>query len=181
MKENKAQHRIPAVIIAGWSGSGKTTLVEKLVPALKKKNLKVGTVKHHHGSMEFDRPGKDSFRHMKAGADKTVVSSPDSIGMVMKVEHEPLLDELIQLMAGMNIVIVEGYKKEKCPKIEIFRSEVHEKLRFLDDPDLIAVASNVELDLSVPVFDLDNPQKLADFITEYFTLLSPHSGLRSSI
>ena len=168
MKENKAQHRIPAVIIAGWSGSGKTTLVERLVPSLKKKNLKVGTVKHHHGSMEFDRPGKDSFRHMKAGADKTIVSSPDSIGMVMKVDHEPLLDELIPLMTGMDIVIVEGYKKEKCPKIEIFRSEVHEKLRFLDDPDLIAVASNVELDLSVPVFDLDNPQKLADFITEFF-------------
>ncbi len=170
MRENKVQHPVPAVIIAGWSGSGKTTLVEKLVPALKKKNLKVGTVKHHHGSMEFDRPGKDSFRHMKAGADKTIVSSPDSIGMVMKVDHEPLLDELITLMAGMDIVIVEGYKKEKCPKIEIFRSEAHEKPSFLDDPDLIAVASKVELDLPVPVFDLDNPQKLADFITDYFNL-----------
>ena len=162
--------KIPVVIIAGWSGSGKTTLVEKLLPELRKKNLKVGTVKHHHGGLELDKPGKDSWRHRKAGADKTIIASPDSIGMVMSVEHEPVLDEVIPYMLDMDIVVVEGYKKEKWPKVEILRSKVHEKPGFLDDPDLIAIASDTELDSPVPVFDLDNPEKLADFIIEYFKL-----------
>lgn len=160
----------PAVIIAGWSGSGKTTLVEKLLPALKKKNLKVGTVKHHHADLELDMPGKDSWRHRKAGADKTIIATPESVGMMMTVDHEPLLDELISLMSDMDIVIVEGYKMEKRPKIEIFRLAVHEKPRFLEDPNLIAVVSDTNLVLPVPLFDLNNPEKLADFIAEYFDL-----------
>ncbi len=166
----------PVVLIAGWSGSGKTTLVEKLLPALKQKNFKVGTVKHHHGDLELDKPGKDSWRHRKAGADKTVIASPDSVGMVMTIDHEPILDELISLMSDMDIVVVEGYKMEKRPKIEIFRSAVHEKPRFLEDPNLIAVASDTELDLPVPVFDLDNPEKLADFILQYFNLSPAPAG-----
>ncbi|NLD36442.1 MAG: molybdopterin-guanine dinucleotide biosynthesis protein B [Desulfatiglans sp.] len=160
----------PAVIIAGWSGSGKTTLVEKLLPLLKKRNLKVGTVKHHHAALEIDKEGKDTYRHRRAGADRTIISSPDSIVMMMGSDHDPLLDELLPFMQGMDIVIVEGYKRENRPKIEIFRSAVHEKPRFIHDPDLIAVASDTKLDLSVPVFDLDNPEGLADFICEYFNL-----------
>ena len=175
MQKNKVQIQVPSVIIAGWSGSGKTTLVERLIPALKKNKIKVGTVKHHHGSMELDKPGKDSFRHMKAGADKVIVSSPQSIGMVMTVDHEPLPNELIPLMSDMDIVIIEGYKMEKYPKIEIFRSAVHEKPCFLDDPELIAVASDAELSLHVPVFDLNNPEQLADYICEYFSISNPHN------
>jgi molybdopterin-guanine dinucleotide biosynthesis protein B len=170
MKLTKEQNKTPAIIIAGWSGSGKTTLVEKLLPVFKKKNLKVGTIKHHHAGLELDTPGKDSWRHRKAGADKTVIATPDSVGMMMTVDHEPLLDELLSLMNDMDIVIVEGYKMERRPKIEIFRSAVHEKPRFIEDPDLIAVASDIELDSPVPVFDLDNPEKLADFIGDYFDL-----------
>ena len=160
----------PAVIIAGWSGSGKTTLVEKLLPALKKKSLKVGTIKHHHSDLELDKPGKDSWRHRKAGADKTIIASPDSIGMVMTVDNEPALNELLSLMSDMDIVIVEGFKMEKQPKVEIFRSAVHEKPGFLDDPDLIAVASDTELNVHVPIFDLENADKLAEFIVEYFDI-----------
>ena len=177
MRENRDSHSgienkmPPAVIIAGWSGSGKTTLVEKLLPALKKKGLKVGTVKHHHAGLEIDIKGKDSYRHRKAGADKTVISSPDTIAMVMRSGHDPLVDELLPFMQGMDIVIVEGYMREKRPKIEVFRSTVHASPRFLQDPDLIAVASDVKLDLAVPLFDLDNPEALADFICEYFNLL----------
>lgn len=170
MAVNRQKNQIPAVIIAGWSGSGKTTLVEKLLPALKKKKIKVGTLKHHHGALELDKPGKDSWRHRQAGADKTIIASPDSVGMVMTVDHEPLLDELIPLMSDMDIVVVEGYKKEKLPKIEIFRSAVHETPGFLDDPDLIAIAADTDLNSPVPVFDLDNTEKLADFIAEYFNL-----------
>ncbi|MBN2418449.1 MAG: molybdopterin-guanine dinucleotide biosynthesis protein B [Deltaproteobacteria bacterium] len=157
-------------MIAGWSGSGKTTLVEKLLPELKKKKLKVGTVKHHHAALEPDTPGKDSYRHRKAGADKTIIAAPNSVTMMMSVDHEPVLNELIPLMNDMDIVVVEGYKMEKQPKIEVFRSLVHEKPRFLDDPDLIAIASDTELDSPVPVFDINNPEKLADFIAGYFCL-----------
>ncbi len=160
----------PAVIIAGWSGSGKTTLVEKLLPLLKKRNLKVGTVKHHHAALEIDKEGKDTYRHRRAGADSTIISSPDNVAMMMRSDHDPLLDELLPFMQGMDIVIVEGYKREKRPKIEIFRSAVHETPRFLHDPDLIAIASDTKLDLKVPVFDLDSPEGLADFICEYFNL-----------
>ena len=162
--------KTPAVIIAGWSGSGKTTLVEKLLPVLKKKNLKVGTIKHHHGALDLDKPGKDSWRHRKAGAEKTVIASPGCVGMTMTVDHEPVLDELMPYMTDMDLVIVEGYKKEKRPKVEIFRSAVHENPGFLDDPDLIAVASDTELVSHVPVFDLNNPEKLAVFIADYFKL-----------
>lgn len=160
----------PAVIIAGWSGSGKTTLVEKLLPLLKKKDLKVGTVKHHHAALEIDKEGKDTYRHRKAGADRTILSSPDNIAMIMGSDHDPHLDELLPFMHGLDIVIVEGYKKEKRPKIEIFRSSVHETPRFINDPDLIAIASDTKLDLKVPVFDLDNPDGLAEFICDYFNL-----------
>lgn len=174
VKRKKTQTH--SVIIAGWSGSGKTTLVEKLLPALKKKKLKVGTLKHHHGALELDKPGKDSWRHRQAGADKTIIAAPGCVGIVLTVDHEPLLDELISLMSDMDIVIVEGYKKDKKPKIEIFRAAVHENPGFLDDPDLIAIASDTDLISPVPVFDLDNPEKLADFIAEYFNLSPVPSG-----
>ncbi len=167
---NKKQDEPPVIIIAGWSGSGKTTLVEKLLPVLKKKNLKVGTLKHHHAGFKIDKEGKDSFRHQKAGADKTIISSPDCVAMIMKSDHDPMLDELIPFMNGMDIIIVEGYKTEKRPKIEIFRSSVHEKPQFLNDPNLIAVASDLKLDIHIPVFDLNNPEKLADFFCDYFKL-----------
>ena len=170
MKIIKDQNQTPAVIIAGWSGSGKTTFIEKLIPALKKRHLKVGTVKHHHAGLELDKPGKDTWRHRKAGADKTVITSPDNVGMMMTVDHEPLLEEVLPLMSDMDIVIIEGYKMEKQPKIEIFRSTVHEKPQFLDDPDLIAIVSDTEPDSPVPVFDLDNPDNLAEFIIRYFNL-----------
>lgn len=170
MQTNIKNELPPVVLVAGWSGSGKTTFVEKLLPILKKKNLKLGTVKHHHAALEIDKEGKDSYRHRKAGADRTIISSSNAVAMIMGSDHDPLLDELIPLMKGMDIVIVEGYKREKRPKIEIFRSLVHEKPRFLHDPDLIAVASDTELDLKIPVFDLDNPEGVADFICEYFNL-----------
>jgi len=144
--------------------------VEKLIPVLKKKGLNIGTVKHHHSNLELDKPGKDSWRHRQAGASKTIISSPDGVGLVMEVDHDPDIDELLPYMIGMDIIIVEGYKKEKRPKIEIFRSAVHEKPRFIDDPDLIAVASDVEMDLHVPVFNLEDPDTLAAFIVEYFNL-----------
>ena len=144
--------------------------MEKLIPELKKKGLDTGTIKHHHSSLEFDKPGKDSWRHRKAGAVKTIISSPGSVSMVMDVDHDPDIDELLFCMTGVDIIIVEGYKDINKPKVELFRSSIHKKPRFLDDPNLIALASDVEMDLHVPVFSLEEHQKLAEFIVNYFKI-----------
>ena len=167
---NKKGGDIPLIIIAGWSGSGKTTFLEKLIPELRKRDLRVGAIKHHHGEFELDQPGKDSWRHKEAGAEITLISSPEKIGMVMDVDHDPGIDELLPHMNGIDIIVVEGYKKEKRPKIEIFRSASHEKPCFLDDPNLIAIVSDIDLDLNIPEFRLDDVEGLVNFLIKYFKL-----------
>jgi len=145
----------PIVIIAGRSGSGKTTLIERLIPELKKRGLRVGSIKHHkEGDFDIDHPGKDSWRHKKAGAEKTVISSPTRIGLVMDTDHDYRPDELICFFHEMDIVLVEGHKEETLPKVEIFRPEVHDSPLFLKDPGLIAVMTNSTLETEVPVLGL---------------------------
>jgi molybdopterin-guanine dinucleotide biosynthesis protein B len=160
----------PLVIIAGRSGSGKTSLLERLIPEFKKRGLRVGTIKHHHGDFDIDHPGKDSWRHKKAGAEKTVVSSPTRIGLVMDVDHDYKPDELIPFLNEMDIILVEGYKEEDLPKVEIFRPEIHDTPLFLKDPGLIAVMTNSRLATGVPVLGLDDVTGLADLLVRYFEL-----------
>jgi molybdopterin-guanine dinucleotide biosynthesis protein B len=163
----------PIVIIAGRSGSGKTTLLERLIPELKKKGLRVGSIKHHkEGDFDIDHPGKDSWRHKKAGAEKTVISSPTRIGLVMDADHDHRPDELIHFFHEMDIVLVEGHKEEALPKVEIFRPELHGSPLFLKDPGLIAVMTNSTLKTGVPVLSLDDITGLADLLVRHFELLS---------
>jgi molybdopterin-guanine dinucleotide biosynthesis protein B len=161
----------PIVIIAGRSRSGKTTLIEGLIPELKKRGLRVGSIKHHkEGDFDIDHPGKDSWRHKKAGAEKTVISSPTRIGLVMDTEHDYRPDELIGFFHEMDIVLMEGHKEEALPKVEIFRQELHDSPLFLKDPDLIAVMTNSILDTKVPVLRLDDITGLADLLVRHFKL-----------
>jgi molybdopterin-guanine dinucleotide biosynthesis protein B len=161
----------PIVIIAGRSGSGKTTLIERLIPELKKGGLRVGSIKHHkEGDFDIDHPGKDSWRHKKAGAEKTVISSPTRIGLVMDVDHDYRPDELIDFFHEMDIVLVEGHKEEAMPKVEIFRPELHDSPLFLKDPGLIAVMTNSPLETKVPVLGLDDVTGLADLLIRHFRL-----------
>ena len=160
----------PLVIIAGRSESGKTTLLERLIPEFKKRGLRVGTIKHHHGDFDIDRPGKDSWRHKKAGAEKTVISSPTRIGLVMDVDHDYRPDELIPFFSEMDIILVEGYKEENLPKVEIFRPEVHDTPLCLEDQSLIAVMADSNLDVGVPIFALDDVIGLADLLVRNFKL-----------
>ncbi len=160
----------PLVIIAGRSGSGKTSLLERLIPEFKKRGLRVGTIKHHHGDFDIDHPGKDSWRHKKAGAEKTVISSPTRIGLVMDVDHDYRPDELIPFLNEMDIILVEGYKEEDLPKVEIFRPELHDSPLFLKDPGLIAVMTNSSLETGVPVLGLDDVTGLADLLVRHFEL-----------
>ena len=156
------------LFVAGKSGSGKTTILEGLIPELKKKGLRVGTVKHHHSNFTMDIPGKDSWRHKMAGAEKTIISSPNRIGIVMDVDHDHSPEELTRFLTDMDIVLVEGYKGENLPKVEIFRQEIHKRPLCIQDKNLIAMITDTKLDLSVPRFGLDDMKELADFIVRYF-------------
>ncbi|MEK6559565.1 MAG: molybdopterin-guanine dinucleotide biosynthesis protein B, partial [Planctomycetota bacterium] len=121
--------KVPVISIAGVSNSGKTTLIVKLVKELKSRGYKVATIKHSHHSFELDTEGKDSWLHTKAGADAVVVTSHNTLGVIRHSPKEISLLEIINTyLQDMDIIIVEGYKSENIPKIEVFRSEISTEL-----------------------------------------------------
>lgn len=162
---------IPIVSIVGTSGSGKTTLIEKLIPELKLRGLRVATVKHDVHGFEMDKPGKDSWRHKQAGAALSIISSPFQIGMVMDVDHDYSPDEISIIVSGADIILTEGYKKKGRNKIEVFRPNGRgvEPL-CKGDKELIAMASDIALDLGVPRFSINDAAGLADFIVTHFNI-----------
>ena len=160
----------PVVSVVGYSGSGKTTLLEKLISELTQRGYAVGTIKHDVHGFEMDKPGKDSWRHKKAGASATIISSPFQIGMVRDVERDHSPEELMALLPDMDIILTEGYKKENLPKLEVFRSEVHKAPLFKGDKSLLALISDDPIDLGVPRFSPGDGQKLADFVIKHFNL-----------
>ena len=160
----------PVVSVVGYSGSGKTTLLEKLISELTQRGYAVGTIKHDVHGFEMDKPGKDTWRHKKAGASATIISSPYQIGMVRDVEHDHQPEELMALLPDMDIILTEGYKKENLPKLEVFRSKVHKAPLFKGDKSLLALISDDPIDLGVPRFSLNDGQKLADFLIRHFNL-----------
>ena len=160
----------PIVCVVGRSGSGKTTLMEKLINELKGMGIKVGTIKHHKGPFEMDSPGKDSWRHKQAGSVTALISSPSGIGMVTDVDHDYTLEELVLYFSGVDIILCEGYKRAKIPKIEVFRQEVHETPFCLNDSYLKALVSDADLDLGVPRFPMSDVKRLAEYLCESFGL-----------
>ena len=157
------------ISIVGRSQSGKTTLIEKLIPALKQRGYKIGTIKHSHHIFDFDKTGKDSWRHKDAGADTVIIASPGKIAMV-KNDYLGSLDGLQRFFDDLDLIITEGYKKEDKPKIEVVRAARHADVLLEHDKHLVAVVSDVELQLNVPVFDLEVVDRLADFIEEKYLL-----------
>lgn len=157
----------PIISIVGKSESGKTTLIEKIIPELKKRGYKIGTIKHAYHGFDIDQKGKDSWRHKKAGADMTLVASPGKIAII-KDENSESLASLEKYFNDMDIVIVEGYKKENKPKIEIFRSTRHKKPLCRNDDNLIAFVTDIDVDLKVPKFGLEDIEKLADLIEKKY-------------
>jgi molybdopterin-guanine dinucleotide biosynthesis protein B len=155
------------ICIVGRSQSGKTTLIEKLIPLLKGRGYRIGTIKHSHHIFDFDKTGKDSWRHKDAGADTVIVTSPGKIAMV-KNDDQGTLDGLQKFFEDLDLVITEGYKKENKPKIEVVRAARHEEVLLKADRHLVAVVSDMDLKLKVPVFGLEDIDKLADFIEETF-------------
>jgi molybdopterin-guanine dinucleotide biosynthesis protein B len=159
----------PIISIVGNSDAGKTTLLEKLIAELAARGYRVGTVKHDVHGFDIDHEGKDSWRHKQAGAHTVVISSPVKVAVVKDAETEETLDSLAsQYFQDVDLILTEGFKKEHKPKIEIFRSQVHETPLFGENEHLVALVSDTSLDLGVPRFDLDDTKALADFVEERF-------------
>jgi molybdopterin-guanine dinucleotide biosynthesis protein B len=151
--------------LAGWSGAGKTTLVAKLIPELNRRGLSVSTVKHAHHAFEIDRPGKDSFEHRRAGASEVLVASARRWALVRELrgEEEPSLAALLRRLSPVDLVIVEGFKAEAHPKIEVFRSGNGKPPLFDRVPNVRAIASDIPLPgAPLPILDLDDVAGIAE-------------------
>ncbi|HEU17807.1 MAG TPA: molybdopterin-guanine dinucleotide biosynthesis protein B [Deltaproteobacteria bacterium] len=158
---------IPLVSIVGKSNSGKTTLVEKLIYELKQRGYKVATIKHNRHGFDIDHEGKDSWRHKTAGARMTVIASPEKVAVIEDVDRDYEIEELVEhYIHDVDIVLVEGFKRNIHPKIEVFRKELKRELMSINDESLLAVASDQPLDIDVPCFDINDSRTIADFIEE---------------
>jgi molybdopterin-guanine dinucleotide biosynthesis protein B len=166
--------------LAGWSGSGKTTLLTRLIPALVARGIAVSTVKHAHHEFDLDQPGKDSWRHREAGAREVLVSS--STRWALMHEHrgvrEPGLAELIRHMTPVDLLLVEGFKREPLPKLEIHRPLLGKPLLCREDPDIVAVASDEPVPgLNLPRFALEDVAAIAGFIIAHCRLETIHGAV----
>ena len=162
----------PVLAIAAWSGTGKTTLLKKLIPALCARGIRPGLIKHTHHNMDVDKPGKDSYELRKAGAAQTMVASRERWALMTETPDEAPLD-LAYLVSRMDhstldLVLVEGFKHEAVPKILLFRSDAgHDLSELTLDEHVIAVASDVAVELEVPVLDLNDEDRIAAFIVAW--------------
>lgn len=152
--------------VTGWKNAGKTGLMERLVTEITGRGLTVSTVKHAHHSFDVDHPGKDSYRHRQAGASEVVLASRNRVAHMVELRgaEEPTLDSLLARLAPVDLVLVEGYKRDRHPKVEAHRAETGNTLIAPGDTTIRAVASDVPLDLDRPVFDLNDTRAIADFI-----------------
>lgn len=152
--------------VVGWKNAGKTGLMERLVANITARGLSVSTIKHAHHAFDVDHPGKDSFRHRQAGAQEVLLASRMRFALMRELrgQDEPTLADLLTKLAPVDLVLVEGYKRDAHPKIEAYRAATGNPLIAPDDPTIRAVASDTALTLDRPVFDLDDTGAIADFI-----------------
>ena len=155
--------------IAGWSGAGKTTLLSRLIPVLVGRGFSVSTIKHAHHHFDVDYPGKDSHTHRVAGAKEVLVSSVNRFALMheLRGEAEPNLAQLLSMLAPVDFVLVEGYKPEQHPKIEVHRVANGKPFLYPNDPTILALASDAAIaDRNVTLLALENAEELADFVQE---------------
>ncbi|WP_374257425.1 molybdopterin-guanine dinucleotide biosynthesis protein MobB [Yokenella regensburgei] len=160
---------IPLLAIAAWSGTGKTTLLKKLIPALCAAGIRPGLIKHTHHDMDVDKPGKDSYELRKAGAAQTIVASSQRWALMTETPEEPEIDlsYLVNRMDAslLDLVLVEGFKHEPVAKMMLFREgSGHTQDELVLDEHVIAIASNIPLDVEVPVLDLNDLDAIVAFI-----------------
>lgn len=155
-------------VVATKSGTGKTTLIEGLIQILKNRDYKVGVLKHDAHKFDMDKKGKDSYRFAEAGADNVIVASPEKLAMIQILKEERTIEDILPLFQGVDIVIVEGFKNNNYPKIEVHRKEVDDKLLYNDKnfntSSFVAIASNENLTVNIPVLNINDIYEVADFI-----------------
>lgn len=152
--------------IVGWKNAGKTGLMERLVTEITGRGISVSTVKHAHHSFDVDHPGKDSYRHRVAGATEVLLSSRNRVALMHELRDvdEPTLEALLARLSPVDLVLIEGYKRDAHPKVEAHRTETGNPLIAPGDDTIRAVASDVTLELDRPIFDLNDTVAIADFI-----------------
>ena len=158
---------------AGYSGSGKTTLVEQVIPALKRRGLRVSVVKHAHHKFDIDHPGKDTYRHREAGAFEVVAASSRRMALVREFEQEARLSVhhlIAQLYEGVDWVLVEGFKDSDLLKVEVWRADAGQPIRYPDDEFMVAIATDDPARLPVPtqrpVLDINDAEAVAQWLVD---------------
>jgi len=163
------------VSVVGRSNVGKTTFIVKLIEELKRLGYRVGTIKHYRHEFEIDQPGKDSWRHTRAGSDVAVIAGPHKMAMVYRLERELGLWEIVARMGDLDVVVTEGYKGADAPKIEVYRLARNETLA-CDPKELVALVTDQHFDIKLPQFGLDDASGVASWIAERFIGAAPGSA-----
>ena len=169
------QHaHVPILGFAAFSGTGKTTLLTQTIPVLKHHGVRIGLIKHSHHNFQIDQPGKDSFRLRAAGASPVMLVSKHRRAIISEIspEQEPRLDDQLKLLdqSELDLILVEGFKAEQFPKIELHRPSLNKPLLYPTDPNIIAIASDCTLETPDYLIQLDmnQPEIIADFILNQF-------------
>lgn len=170
---NTLLHNPPVLGFAAWSGTGKTTLLKQVLPLLRAQGLRVGILKHAHHEFDIDHPGKDSYELRKAGAEQMLIASTRRWALMVEAPvagDVSLWDMLAQIRRGsLDLILVEGFKHERFPKIELHRAAVGKPLLFPDDDAIIALACDTPVDTALPQLDINDPAAVAAFIVNYCT------------
>lgn len=175
---NDNQTSTPVLGFAAYSGTGKTTLLKKVIPLLKQRNVRLGIIKHAHHNFDIDHPGKDSYELRKSGADKMLIASKKRWALMVEnadTDSDPSLFTLLEKidMPSLDLVLVEGFKHEFFPKIELHRAALNKDPLFPDDSSIIAIATDTPLEKGVITreieqLDINDPEQIASFICDKF-------------
>ena len=166
--------QVPILGFAAFSGTGKTTLLTETIPILKHHGLRIGLIKHSHHNFQIDQPGKDSFRLRAAGASPVMLISTHRRAIITEItpEREPQLDEQLKLFdqSELDLILVEGFKAEQFPKIELHRPSLNKPLLYPNDPNIIAIASDCALETPdyLTQLDINQPEMIAAYILNQF-------------
>lgn len=169
--------------VTGWKDSGKTTLVCKLVSEITARGYSVSTVKHAHETFEIDHEGRDSYRHRKSGASEVAISSKNRWAVIheLRGEEEASLSEMLAQLSPVDLVLIEGYKREPHPKIECRRIDARNNEDIApNDPSIVAIARDHDIKTDLPNFDINETASIADFILDRVGLSSVKAAETSS-
>jgi len=157
------ENEMKVIGLAGWSGAGKTTLLTRVIPQLQKQGLRVSVIKHAHHAFDVDVPGKDSWKHREAGAAEVLVSSSQRWALMHELRGaaEPRLPELLAKLSRVDLVVVEGFKREPHRKIEVYRAANKKPLLFPDDPGIVGIATDTPVETTLPSAHLDDIEAVA--------------------